>query len=395
MSKRKPHHSASSLAAFKACPVRHQLSYDEGVRLDVSPDVLRQGTNWHALLETYQQCREKDGHDLAFDHAVHHLNERYIRVPDHKTSFEWETERTWLTMAFIAYCWKYEGDHYETLVTEHHFDVPIINPDTGRPDHVLPTLRGKIDRMCRVEDRIMAVEYKTTGSDIAPDSDYWYKLRMDTQVSVYSYAAMRDGWQVQGTLYDVLRKPKSKPRLLTQAEAKKFDTKGGEWFGRIFHVQITSDEDQVLQVMVDGTESTEVKNGAKPGTFQFRETAEMFGARLLHDMYADPDKYFARKEIARTTKELRHFEVELYNIAVTIGLMRRLGNFYHNEQSCDNPYPCAYKPICLHGRTQAVLDGETPAGFKRIYGAPNEQAAPAPASAAEVRGPGTPAGPAA
>jgi ATP-dependent helicase/DNAse subunit B len=375
MRNRKFGHSASSLAAFKACPVRFQLAYDEGVRLDVDPDNLRQGTNWHALLETYQQNREKHGHDAAFDAAVNHLNERYTVVPDNKTPFEWETERTWLTMAFIAYCWKYEGEHYETLVTEHHFEVPIINPDTGRPDRILPKLRGKIDRLCKVGDRIMAVEYKTTGSPIDSDSDYWLKLRLDTQVSVYSYAAMRDGWQVQGTLYDVLRKPRSKPRLLTQAEVKRV-IKDGEWYGGPVAVKITEDDEgKVTQVWANGVETTEIKNGAKG--WQFRETPEMFGFRLLHDMYENPDNYFARKEIARTTKELRQFEVELYNIAVTIGLMRRLDNFYHNEQSCDNPYPCQYKPICLHGRTQAVLDGETPKGFKRIY---NEQTTPAPTS---------------
>ncbi len=375
-----------------------------GLRLDVDPDNLRQGTNWHELLETYQNALatlDPNGDDTPVDAAVRHLNARYEQVPANKTPLEWETERTWLTMAFLAYTWYYAGRHYKTLVTEHHFRVPVINPDTRRPDRVLPMLQGKIDRMCQVGDRVMAVEYKTTSFDIADDADYWERLKMDTQVSVYSYAAERDGWQVQGTLYDVFRKPKSKPRLLSQGEAKKA-VKDGEWCGGVVKIEATANADgEITAVWVNGVQSTEVKYGAKKdGSFQFRETCQMFGYRILQEMYANPTKFFNRKEITRTRKDLQRFEVELYNIAMTMQMMMHLDNFYRNEQVCQQPYPCAYRSICYNNQNEKVHCGECPKGFKYIYkGAPDapaiqregtadasQETAPAPAPE-EVSGP--------
>jgi hypothetical protein len=227
----------------------------------------------------------------------------------------------------------------------------------------------------------MAVEYKTTSFDIADDADYWHRLKMDTQVSVYSYAAERDGWQVQGTLYDVFRKPKSRPKLLTQAEAKKFERQG-EWNGRTFEVSVVWNGHTVTDVIVNGEKSTEIKMGAKECTFQFRETCQMFGARILHDMYENPTKYFARREITRTRRDLLRFEIELYNIAATMNLMTRNYNFYRNENVCQQPYPCAYRPICYNNQNEKVHCGLCPNGFKHIYkGTCDAQETPAPTAA--------------
>jgi hypothetical protein len=366
MYKSKRNVSASSIAAFKACPERYRFAHVLGVRQDIDPDTLRIGTNWHAMLELYHKTLDNANNttDFAFDMTIAHLNERYQTVPDNKSTFEWATERAMLVYSFMAYIWVYEGDTFETLLTEHKFSIPIVNPETGRPDRIAPPLVGKIDRIVKHGERAMSVEYKTTSSDIAPAADYWHKLKMDTQVSVYTYAMRRDGWEVAGTLYDVFRKPAIRPRLLTQAETKKFITTG-EWCGGNFEVAAAPTMTEPEIVEVNNVKSTEVKIGAKG--WQFRETPEMYGVRLLQLMYSEPEKYFARKEIARTDKELRKFEVELYNIAESMKLMVRHDNFYRNEAQCDKPYPCAYRAICYHNRNESVIAGETPSGFKRLF----------------------------
>ncbi len=396
---RKPNHSASSIAAFKACPVRYLFAHELGVRLDEDPDTQRQGSNWHGMMEVYRESR-KPMEPLTYcgievkgqrkldpvQAAVDHLNECYKVVPASKTAFEWDTERTWLMYAFMVYCWYYADDEFETIATEHRFSLPIINPETGRPDRTLAPLVGMIDHMLMIEEREMVHEYKTMASDISQKSEYWAKLRLDTQVSTYSYAARRLGWNVVGTFYDVFRKPRIRPRLLSAGEVKKF-MKDHEWCGGVFEVEVTysmepTDKRRPIEaVIVNNVKSTELKLAAtfeKTGAFQFRETTAMYGARLAQTMYETPSDYFVRREITRTDKELRVFEAELYNIAQTMKLMSRNNAFYHNEQQCEHPYPCPYRSICYHGRTQEVIDGATPSTFKRIFGDSNDQA-PTPA----------------
>lgn len=367
--------SASSIFSFKSCPTRFRFAYRLGLRKIDRDEKLRMGTNWHLLQETYRKAMDDNDPERALDIALEHLNKAYETVPDTQDPFKWETERVVLAYSFMGYVWKYGGDQFETLHTEIKFDLPLIQPRTGMPlpeDEVV--LVGKIDRIVRVNGRLMVVEYKSTSQDIDSGSDFWLKLKLDTQLSTYSYAGRRMGMEVEGTYYDVWKKPGIKPKLLTQGETKKF-IKEGEYCGVKFTVKhgrstklcdppIVSD-----QVLVDGVLTTEIKPGAKEGVFQIRETPEMFGARLLNDIYANPDKFFARKEIARTDKELVAFESELYALYQNMKSMDRTGHYWKNETQCEATFKCDYCPICYYGRGDAVVAGETPDGFRRLQDA--------------------------
>ncbi len=362
-----PRLSASSIGAFKACPTRYRLGYVLRVRPIEDPDVFRQGTNWHMLLEEYRKA-QREGSEDPVDTAIEHLNEAYQTVPDNKTPFEWESERAMLAYSFVGYVWHYQHDEYETLETELQFELPLINPVTGLPHRQAPPIVGKIDRTVRTPlNRKLVVEYKSTGSDIDSGADYWKRLRMDTQVSIYTYAARRLGLEAEGTLYDVYKKPGIRPKLLTQSESKKFmDT--GEYEGAAFEVEVFDGGAGIGldQVKVNGMTMTEIKPGKKEGTFQIRETPEMYGARLLNMIYKEPEKFFARRELVRTDKELEDFERELWGIYQTMRMMERDGNYFKNEQQCEATYKCPYTQICYHGQNQAVVDGGTPSGFKRL-----------------------------
>lgn len=375
-----PRLSASSIGAFKACPTRFRLGYVLKVRPIEDPDVLRQGSRWHLLLEKYREAITPEDPPPTFrgvpveyvssldpvGSAIEHLNTAYAVIPDSKTPFEWETERAMLAYSFMAYAWHYQHDEYETIDTELKFELPLIDPVTGLPHRHAPPIVGMIDRIVRTPKtgRILAVEYKSTSSDIDSGADYWKRMRMDTQISIYQYVARRLGLDVQGTLYDVYRKPGIRPKLLTQGDTKKF-IDSGEYEGTQFEVEVNG-EDVGVDVKVNGTLTTEIKVGAKEGTFQIRETPEMYGARLLNIIYKEPDKFFARHEIVRTDNELRQFERELWGIYQTMRMMDRDDNYYKNEQQCEATYRCPYIPICYHNQNQAVVEGETPSGFRRL-----------------------------
>jgi hypothetical protein len=55
------------------------------------------------------------------------------------------------------------------------------------------------------------MEHKSSSEDIGPGSAYWRKLTLDAQVSNYLIGARAMGFEPDGVLYDVLRKPALRP----------------------------------------------------------------------------------------------------------------------------------------------------------------------------------------
>lgn len=390
------------MAAFKACPTRFRFGYVEGVRLATDTDSQRMGTNWHALQEDYQNklavslaegCMPEDAGQIAWQHAIDHLNKAYEEIPNGVTANAWAIERAILAYSFAGYVWYYSADTYRTVATEIPFRLPLHHPKTGMPLSSDDVLRvGKIDRMIERGTQYVNVEYKSTASSIAPESDYWAHLRLDTQVGMY-VAAARDlqasdqlpgvpaDAAINGTLYDVWHKPQISPKMLTQGDTKTV-IETGQYFDTLFTVEVkrktnTPVQEEVkgkmkdvdvwaYEVEVDGVD-VEVEAGKKEDAFAIRETPEMFGARLLADIYERPAFYFRRQEITRTDAEIRGFRVEMYNIYQNMKGMEATGHYFHNEQQCEATFKCPYIPICYHQRDAAVLAGETPEGFKRIF----------------------------
>lgn len=387
------HLSASSVAAFKACPTRFRLAYREGVRLDQDTDSQRQGTNWHSMHEVYANALAAltVGHpevdalpevrqQVALEAVIAHLNERYKDVPRTKTPFEWALERQILLTCFIAYQWYYTNDPVEFLASEVPFNLPLHMPRTGLPLPMNEVQRvGKIDHVVRWQGGVCALERKSTSRSIDGDSDYWDKAKKDTQVSMYALAFkdMMAAKQLDAvlaqlkpaglerfgnTLYDVWHKPTIKPKMLTQAETARFIAEG-TYFDQKFEVTCINSTDKL--VVVDG-EQVEIEPGKKG--FAIRETIGMFGARLLNDIYERPEFYFVRREIARTDAELKAFRGQLFAVYQSQKLMEKHGTWYECEGQCRATFPCQYIPICYGPGAAAVCDGKTtPPGFRRIF----------------------------
>ena len=383
------HLSASSIQSFKACPQRFRLAYREGLRADKDTDSQRAGTNWHAMHETYANAfNEAFGtlhrparlrHQIALKAVIDLLNVRYANVPSWIDATDWALERQVLLTSFIGYLWYWQNDPVDFLASELPFNLPLHEPRTGMPLSMKSVQRvGKIDHVVKWHDAVCALERKSTTRSIAPDSDYWQKSQKDTQVSMYALAfedmssagllppEVQGGSHFGNTLYDVWHKPTIKPTTLTQADTKAF-VEGLCYMDQMFDVEAIANHEMEMPhtILVNGVK-VEVEHGKKG--YAIKESIDMFGARLLQDIYARPDFYFARREIARTQADLREFRRELFAIYSAQSAFSK-GNFwFSNESACRATFPCQYIPICYGPGASAVCDGSTtPTGFKRLF----------------------------
>ena len=387
--------SASAIGAFKACPMRFRLAYVEGLRTIEDTEGQRVGTNWHRLLEVAtlkpeepcicfaagvgmkfladENCSICAGRgfvpeDEPLNRAVAWLNAHYATIPNNIDRIDWAVERATLANAVAGWLWKYADDGMDTIKRELAFELPLRHPKTGRAlPHVVNV--GRIDRIVRYRNRLMLGEYKSTTKDIGPDSSYWERLNLNTQVSHYLCAA-RDqpgDLTIAGVLWDAWRRPGIKPAKLTQAETKVL-MENGIYYDTKFEVMtfpVPNTSGSQIAVEVDG-ETAEIYPGKKEGTFAIRETPDMYGARLLADICENPDRHFARREIARTDDELIAHQWQMYHIYKTVRAMERDGHWWYDESQCEATFYCPYRSICYHHTD--VFDGKTtPPGFRRIY----------------------------
>ena len=387
--------SASSIGAFKSCPIRFRNAYVYGIRPIEDKESQRIGTNWHTILEVAslvpgsecpcvhpgpvlplikEDCPICEYTGMVPDNIMtavtRVLNEAYegIEFTDPKVK---EVERVTLLHALAGYRWHYGEQQESVIATEQYFSLPLLNPQTGHP---VPDvfIGGRIDKLIELANGIAVKEHKSTSKSIDPDSTYWGHLNLDVQTTMYIYAARRmqydsAAWDHQDPLintvkYDVYHKPTIRPKKLTQGDSKKFVADGVycEQEFRIKH-DIYGD---IGTIGVNGIQA-DIEPGAKPGTFTIRETPDMFGARLLEDITERPEFYFRCIELIRTDAELKAFEQELYDIAQNMKFMIRSGRFYTNEHQCEATFRCDYIEQC-YNRIQVDQD-HVPDGFKCIF----------------------------
>jgi hypothetical protein len=207
---------------------------------------------------------------------------------------------------------RWENEPYEIIGVEVPFETDMINPETGRASRTY-RLAGKIDAIVRhtPTGHVWIVEHKTSAEDISLGSDYWKRLRMDSQISNYFAGARSLGYDVVGCLYDVIGKPGQKP-LKRTAEIKL--RKDGLPYAN--------------QRVVD-------------------ETPEEYGDRIRLAIAEDPNRYYVRGEVARLEKDLDDAAFDTWHTAEFIRMSERTGKHPRNPKSCNTPgYSCPFFSVC-------------------------------------------------
>jgi RecB family exonuclease len=327
-------HSAE--AKFKSCCRKYFLAYRLGLRTAHDSEPLRIGSMFHLGVGIYES-------GIPIDDAIEAVRQAYAdtECPPYLDQNAYDAEKETAIALIIGHHRRWKDDGIlETVAIEIPFELSIVNPDTGRitPRYVSG---GKIDRIARLPDgRLALVERKTVGESIEPQSDYWLKLLMDSQISRYMLAARRLGYDVQTTVYDVVRKPAIRPKDITKSDrAVATSTK------RYFDYELSD-------------------------VCPERETPAMYAARLIDDMNRRPDFYFARVEIPRTENDLREFQAEQWTIKSQIGQCEantaRWGSaaWPRNTAACTGFGSCEYLNVC-RGTTGNQTE-QIPAGFRRV-----------------------------
>lgn len=204
-------------------------------------------------------------------------------------------------------------EDFEVLAVEAEFRTELINPDTGHKSHTW-VLGGKIDAVIRdARQRILIAEHKTSSEDVSSGSDYWKRLRLDSQISTYFDGAKALGFDAEACLYDVLGKPGQRPYRATPLESRKFKA--------------------------DGTLYANQR--------AFDETPDEYKARLVEVVMADPSKYFSRGEVVRLEAELDEARADIWAETKTLRENKLAGRKPRNPESCVRyGSACPYFGVC-------------------------------------------------
>ena len=394
MARRKIKLSASAIGELKACPYRYYAKYILGIRKEEDSEAQRIGTNWHEiqdvanrsgvcvpcanLLAPDPECPMCAGTGFLPDDpmiaVMRVLNKAYAALPSGMDQEKADIERTILLYSLTGYLWHYSEDEVEILARELEFEHRLISP-TGR---ALPdvTVQGKIDKLVRYRGKLAIMEHKSTSKSVDSDSSFWAHLNLDVQTTLYieavrkmqidgelaPYGIKPDEPLINTILYDAWHKPGIGQKFITQGESKQF-VEDGLYCGQKFEVVQGSDGD--AGVIAVNNVYAELKPGVKAGTFQIRETPDMYGARLLQDIVERTDFYFARKELSKTEDEMSRFRREVLSIYRDIRGKLKSDSFYHNERQCEATFKCDYTGQCYIGEE---LDPDNPPdGFKTMF----------------------------
>lgn len=331
------------LLTLRKCPKQHQLRYELGlVPTRDAGAPRRMGSAFH----TGQEAHNRGADDAGVMEAA---LAGYETCPTYADAQDWGVERETVRTLLAGHLWRYSADNVEVIAVELPFDIPLINPDTGAASRTF-TLAGKIDAIIRLSDgRLAVLEYKTAGEDITPDSEYWLRLRCDSQISQYVIAARAIGYDIACVMYDVTRKPTIKPLAVPLLD------------------------EQGLKIVLDAAGNRVVKKDGTPRQsastadgyiLQTRtESPEEFGARLLNDIGDRPDYYYQRREVPRLEDELTAYQLEVWQQAQQLMAAQRCGRWFRNVGRWSCGY-CDYANLCLNNIS--VQPGTAPGGYEFV-----------------------------
>ena len=281
--------TASRMNSLIHCPRAHFWTYEVGLSRDEAAGrALRFGSAWHRAME---ERSKGNGYDLALVAAIPEGID--LAIYDCATV-------AGLLAGYYDHYGQIEAINLVKMNAELKFDEEIAGTDF--------TMQGKIDGLGSLLDgRSVLLEHKTTGDSVAPDSDYWLRLRFNVQICQYLDAARKMGWDVGQIIYDVVRKPSIRPKHIGKGASKRM------------------------------------------------ETPDEYCDRLYKDSIARPAFYFARKEVTVLGSDLEMFNNQRFALCQVIEHYRmcernldgRDPESWPRNVSTDTCNFCIYKSFCL------------------------------------------------
>jgi hypothetical protein len=295
--------TASRMSGFFRCAKKHRYGHIMGFRPVSSAGALHFGSLVHTGLEHWWQSKGNLDKALAEVEAKMRSAEEYD---------------PWLAIKLSTVLYGYNARwnptfiKYEVLGVESEFYSDLLDLDGKKVEGV--RIGGKIDGIVLDLDtgKKWVVEHKTSSEDLTAGSNYWAKLRMDSQVSIYIDGAATLGHQVEGVLYDVLKKSKLKPHLATPMDKRKFKKDGA-----LYANQRANDE-----------------------------TLEEFSDRVAAEITENVDSWYARTEVVRTEQEIRDARADLYYATMAMIEDEKRPDSPRNTSACFQFGACPFLGVC-------------------------------------------------
>jgi citrate lyase gamma subunit len=330
------------MESFKRCRRRHYFEYEVGIRKQTDAKALRMGSAGHEGLDVLKQGRElTDALDVIW--------RLYAIMPDGMDEREWAIERETVECLVTGYQWRWTEQPLDVLVTEQSFRLPLVNPATGAASTVWDTA-GKIDGIVRLEDgRLAVLEHKFISDPLDQDGDYWRRLQIDSQISLYVWAARQLGHEVETVLYDVVRKPTIRPNEVAVVDADGL------------RVVLDANGERVLTKQGKPRQTGDTASGYVLQTRPM--TVEEWSEKLLGDIQARPEFYYARIEIARLDSDIAEMMDEVWELQQTVREAENKGRWYKTVSRDTCPF-CAFFGLC--GSRFDASTGEIPEGFVKV-----------------------------
>jgi len=299
--------TVSEQRAFRSCPRYHHVRYGLGYRAIATAPALSFGRLVHVGLAAWLSAFS--AHRLSA--ALTAVCEQVSLSADGCDAFELVKVQELLR----GYDALWAPSELATIAVEAEFRAPMLNPLTGATSRTFE-IGGAIDAILRDTALTKWIcEHKTSSEDIAPGSEYWARLRIDSQVSTYMVGARALGHDVAGCIYDVIGKPRIKPLLATPPDARKY-TKAGTLYAN--------------QREVD-------------------ETADEYRARLREEIATNPERYYQRGEVVRTDEDERDAAYDTWATARSIREAELAQRWPRNPESCVKwGRRCEFFDCCCH-----------------------------------------------
>jgi RecB family exonuclease len=315
----------SRISSFKKCRKLHWFEYEIGLRKVRDSKALRMGSAFHDALDVLK----KGG---ALEDGVAIVRDTYDATEPPGELYDWVMERETIVALVVGNLWRWGDDRLEIIESEFEFNLPLVNPATGRKTPNF-TLAGKIDGIIRLEDgRLAVLEHKTTSEDFHEGTPYHRRLFLDSQLTTYVYAARRMGFDVSTCLYDVTRKPLLKPtpvplldedglKVILDKDGNRVKNKNGSWR------QVQSiDDGMILR--------------SRP------MMPEEWSDKVLGDVSERHHFYFGRIEIPRLDSDIDEYVAEIWDVQRTIAEAKNSGRWFKTV-SRDTCVYCPYFDLCL------------------------------------------------
>lgn len=201
-------------------------------------------------------------------------------------------------------------------------------------------------------------EHKTSSEDVRPGSTYWKRLTLDAQCSNYDDGARALGYaDLRGIIYDVVKKPATRPAKATPIEARKYTEPksrackacGKKNASPAPHFEDVKNDDGSMRSVacVDGRIVTDAGGRLYANMREEDETPEEYFWRLIEEIGNDPEKYYQRGEVVRLEDDRNENAADVWAIGEQIRHAEKTGRWPRNVDACDQYGSfCAYWPVC-------------------------------------------------